>query len=77
MAEIEGAVGRIEHGFNSPPDLAFQFIYSSMIGRQFQSLPIVFLCAVNTKFTFWTQVLAPDIYIELSGVKFATHETPE
>jgi hypothetical protein len=32
------------------------------VGRQFQSLSIVFLCAVNTKFTFWTQVLAPDIY---------------
>jgi hypothetical protein len=34
------------------------------IGRQFQSLSIVFDCAVKTKLAsvFWIRVLAPDIY---------------
>jgi hypothetical protein len=39
------------------------------LGRQFQSLSIVFVCAVNTKLaslsadcTFGNQVLTPDIY---------------
>jgi hypothetical protein len=39
------------------------------IGRQFQSLSIAFDCAVNTKFTSWTGVLAPDIY----GAHWAKH----
>jgi hypothetical protein len=48
------------------------------VGRHFQSLSIVFLCAVNTKLaSLFGLEFSLQKYIELSGVKLATHETPE
>ena len=60
MAEIEGAVGRVHK-------------YSSLIGRQFQSLSIVFDRAVNTMLASrFGLEFSLQLYMKLTGLDLLT-----